>query len=283
VPEVEKILLGAPDAAYLRPLLYGLLESSAGIELLADFPSQLALKLQQRTDALQCAFLSPIDYAHHGGDYVIVPGVGVTSSSRSETIQLFINPDVRNVGTIAVDIRVTSEIILAKVILAEKFPNLASAHDTIQFIPMIPDRDKMLRKADAALIVNFYPLRQIKGEPFALDLVDEWNDMTGLPYVHGVWVGHDEASAQELVNELVRARDRGVSHLAEIAERLSTEREMSREIAKKYFSRFSYAFGEEEQQGFTEFVQYAYYHAILPDVPDLNFFDAAEPPAQPVN
>jgi hypothetical protein len=30
----------------------------------------------------------------------------------------------------------------------------------------------------------------------------------------------------------------------------------------------------------TEFMKYAYYHGILPDVPDLNYFDI-EPPQLP--
>jgi len=283
VPEVVRNLLGVPEASYLQPLLYGLRNSSADLELLVDFPSQLALRLQQRIDSVRCAFLSPIDYARHGGDYLIVPGVGVSSSSRTDTIQLFVNPNVQNVETIAVDIRVTSEIILAKIILAEKFPNLAAAKGSLQFIPMLPKRDEMLRKADAALVVNFSPHTQSPEEPFALDLVDEWNDLTGLPYVHGVWVGHDEAEAEAIVETLLLAKENGVLHLAEVAEVISAEHNVTREFSKQYLSGFSYGLAEEEQQGFAEFVRFAYYHGILPDVPDLNFFEGSAPPAQSVN
>ncbi|MBF8294968.1 MAG: mqnA [Bacteroidetes bacterium] len=283
MPEVVRNLLGVPEASYLQPLLYGLRDSSADLELLVDFPSQLALRLQQRVDSVRCAFLSPIDYARHGGDYLVVPGVGVSSSSRTDTIQLFVNPNVQNVETIAVDIRVTSEIILAKIILAEKFPNLAAAKGSLQFIPMLPKRDEMLRTADAALVVNFSPHAQTPDEPFALDLVDEWNDLTGLPYVHGVWVGHDEAEAEAIVETLLLAKEHGVSHLAEIAEVISTEHHVTREFSKQYLSGFSYGLAEEEQQGFAEFVRYAYYHGILPDVPDLIFFEGSAPPAQSVN
>lgn len=283
MPEDVKNLLGVPEATYLRPLLYGLRSSSAGLELLVDFPSRLAIKLQQRTDDIRCAFLSPIDYARHGGDYRIIPGVGVSSSSRTETIQLFINLKVRYIETIAVDIRVTSEIILAKIILAEKFPNLASEKTTLQFIPMLPRRDEMLRKADAALLVNFHPKERTTEEPFALDLVDEWNDLTGLPYVHGVWVGHDDAEANKVVQELVRAKEEGISHLGDIAGALSVERNLTRSASAEYLSRFFYGFGEGDQEGLIEFIKYAYYHGTISDVPDLNFFDVAAPPSPSVN
>ena len=283
MPEVEKNVLGVPEASYLRPLLYGLRDPSANLEFLVDFPSQLAVKLQQRIGSLRCAFLSPIDYARHGGDYLIVPGVGVSSSSRSNTIQLFINPDVRNVHTLAVDIRVTSEIILAKIILAEKFPNEESSKGSLQFIPMLASRDGMLSKADAALVVNFHPQTGASDEPFALDLVEEWNDLTGLPYVHGVWVGRDDPGAQDVVAPLVRAREQGVMHLAENAEVIAGELNLARGAVRDYLALFSYGLGEDEQAGLSEFLRYAYFHGVLPDVPDLNFFDEPIPPAQLVN
>jgi hypothetical protein len=46
------------------------------------------------------------------------------------------------------------------------------------------------------------------------------------------------------------------------------------------FDLFSYDFPENVQEGIREFLRYAYYHGILPDVPDLRFFgsdDAGEP------
>ncbi len=281
--ETEKNVLGVSDASYLRPLLYGLRDSSAGVELLFDLPSQIAVKLQQRIGAIRCAFLSPIDYARHGGEYLIVPGVGVSSSSPSDTIQLFINPNVRNIHTIAVDISVTSEIILAKIILAEKFPNEDDAEGVLQFVPMLPNREEMLRKADAALIVNFHPQSHPQAEPFALDLVDEWNDLTGLPYVHGIWVCHEDSPSAQLAEKLVRARDQGVAHLMENAEILSRERNISRELSKEYLATFSFDLGEEEQAGLSEFIRYAYFHGVLPDVPELNFLEEPLPPAQSIN
>jgi chorismate dehydratase len=283
VPEDVRNTLGVSEASYLKPLVYGLSDPRTGLELLVDVPSQLAVNFQKRTESHRCAFLSPIDYARHGGDYLIVPGVGVSSSSRTDTIQLFINPNTRNIRSIAVDIRVTSEIILAKIILAEKFPNEDAVTDAVQFIPMLPDRDAMLSRADAALMINFHPVRQSNEHPFALDLVEEWNEFTGLPYVHGVWIGHDAPEMDEIVASLVHARDRGAEHLAETAEVLSRERNIPREFAQQYLSSFSYSMGDDEQQGFSEFIRYAYYHGVIRDIPELNFFETPPPPAQSVN
>ena len=283
MPEESKNVIGVSEASYLRPLWYGLRNSEGDLDLRVDIPAQLPITLQQRTGNLRCAFLSPIDYARHGGDYCIVPGVAVASANRSNTIQLFVNPDVRDIETIAVDIRVTSEIILAKIILAEKFPNREAAKKTPQFLPMLPNRVEMLRKADAALIVNLHPVELVEEKPFALDLVEEWNDMTGLPYVHGCWVGHDEEDMGGVVTELLRSKEQGVTHLDQIAIMLAAENNLSRQFAAQYLSTFSYELGELEQESMTEFMKYAYFHGILPDVPDLSFFEVGPLPSPSIN
>jgi chorismate dehydratase len=283
VPEDSKNVIGVSEASYLRPLWYGLRDAEGTLDLQVEFPAQLAIALQQRTGNLRCAFLSPIDYARHGGDYCIVPGVAVSSVNPSNTIRLFINSDVKDIENIAVDIRVTSEIVLAKIILAEKFPNRESSKKNLQFLPMLPHRDEMLRKADAALIVNFHPVETAKKEPFSLDLVEEWNDMTGLPYVHGFWVGHDEESMGGVVRELLRAKERGMTHLGQIAEMIAAERTLPRQLNSEYLSAFSYEFGDLEQEGVAEFMKYAYFHGVLPDVPELSFFETGPLPSPLIN
>lgn len=279
MPESGPHLVGVPEASYLKPLIYGLGGSSGGLQLHVDVPAQLALTLQRRTEPLRCAFLSPIDYARHGGDYLIVPGVCVASSGQTNTIKLYINPSVRRIDRIAVDVRVTSEIILAKILLAEKFPNLTPDARKLQFVPMTANRDEMLRKADAALVVNFHPVPPEAGEPFSLDLADEWSDLTGFPYVHGFWVGHDEPEANLAAELLVGAKDLGMTRLEQISQSVSRERRLGLNECKQYLAGFRYEFGEDEQQGLSEYIQFAYFHGVLPDVPDLNFFEiAAAPP-----
>ena len=283
MPEESKNVIGVSEASYLRPLCYGLWNSEGDLDLRVDIPAQLPITLQQRTGNLRCAFLSPIDYARHGSGYCIVPGVAASSVNRSNTIQLFINSDVGDIRKIAVDIRVTSEIILAKIILAEKYPNREGSKQAVQFLPMFPNRAEMLRKADAALIVNLHPVERMEEKPFALDLVEEWNDMTGLPYVHGCWVGHDEEGLADVARELLRSKERGVTHLDQIADTLAAEKNLSRQFASQYLSTFSYDFGELEQESMTEFMKFAYFHGILPDVPELSFFEVVPPQLPSIN
>jgi predicted solute-binding protein len=268
----EKVRLGAPRATYVRPLLSGLEEPDSPFAPSYEFPAVNSIHLSERTNGTRCAFLSPIDYARHGGSYRIIPDVCVASSQATRTVTLTVNPGVRNIRTIAVDIRVTSEIILAKIILLERVRNLPEDRKSIEIVPMMPDLEAMLRKADAALLVNLSPGELKASGDFTLDLVEEWSDMTGLPYVHGFWVGREEDLEESHIEALIGAKNRGVELIDEMIGQSFADGSLSEQSMRDYFASFSYAFGEEEISSVQEFIAFAYFHGILGDAPEVNFF-----------
>ncbi len=270
-----RVRLGVSEALYLRPLLAGLDAEDSPFQLVTDLPAVNAVRINERTSDIRCAFLSPIDYARHAGSYRMVPGVAVSSDRATNTITFTVGKDVRNIRKVAVDIRVTSEIILAKILLIERLKNMPGNGTDIEFIPMMPSLDTMLQKADAALIVNLAPSKAPPSNLFSLDLVEEWNDMTGLPYVHGFWVAREEDLSRDAVDALIRARDRGVADLERAIHLRASEYELPQDNMKTYFDSFRYDFGEDVVDGLNEFATMAYYHGVLGDVPDINFFDSS--------
>jgi predicted solute-binding protein len=267
-----KVRLAVSEASYLKPLLYGLESSDSPFDLSFDLPAVNSIRLNERTENTRCAFLSPIDFARYGGLYRIVPHVCVASSSPTNTISLIVKPGVRNIQRVAVDIRVTSEIVLAKIILAERFLNAPGNRSDLEFIPMIPNLELMLQKADAALVVNTSPTKPSPAS-FTLDLVEEWSDMTGLPYVHGFWVAReDDLDGSEIVS-LISARDRGLEALDSIAEEIAMRQQLSPEECSEYLASFTFGFGQEVSDSLAEFIQYAYLHTVISDAPEAQYFD----------
>ena len=167
-----------------------------------------------------------------------------------------------------------AEIILAKIILEEKYRTDPS-RSNLQFIPMMPDIDAMLAKADAALLVNEAPVVYNKSGVFTLDLVEEWNDLTDLPYVHGFWVGREEEMTEQEAKALLMAKNNGVLLQLQIAQEAAQQRNLPLGEITQYFSSFSYDLGEREQESLAEFIQYAYYHTVIGDVPEIRFFDVS--------
>ena len=267
-----KSRLAVSDALYLKPLLFGLDRTESPFDPVIDIPAQNALKFSQRSEGIRSAFLSPIDYARHGAEYCIIPGICVASSQSTNTIQLVLKSELHTINSVAIDVRFTSEIILAKIILEEKYRTDPSRKN-LQLIPMMPDIDIMLAKADAALLVNENPVIHNTSSAFTLDLVEEWNDLTDLPYVHGFWVGREEEMSAPEANALITAKKKGILQQKQIIQQAAAQQNSSVEDIKTYLSAFSYDLGEREEESLVEFIHYAYYHTVLGDVPEIRYFD----------
>jgi predicted solute-binding protein len=270
-----KSRLAASDALYLKPILFGLDRAESPFDLVVDAPAKNALNFSKRSEGIRSAFLSPIDYARHGAEYCIVPNICVSSSGHSNSIQLVLKSGLRNIERIAIDLRFTSEIILAKIILSEKYRNQPS-HSELQFIPMTPDVDSMLAKTDAALLVSDHPHLIERPGTFTLDLVEEWNDLTDLPYLHGFWVGREQELSDIEAKALLTAKNNGVLLKEQIAQSVAQQQNLPLEATTRYISTFSYDFGEREEESLREFMQFAYFYGVIGDVPEVTFFDVEQ-------
>ena len=248
--------LGIIDHLYARPLFRGLAEPRDGprFDLVRDVPAQLARKLRQRH--LDGAFLSPIDYARDYSLYGIIPKCLVASAVETSTVALFFKEHIREIRTVAVDATSASEVVLAHLILREKYDI------TPRILPIDAPLEAALGQADAALVVGD-ACRAKRGVRNKIDLIDEWEDLTGLPFALGLWVARDGALAPKEMNAIIRSASRGAAAIEKVAE--GEERD--------YLSSFVYEQTEEVLQGLTEFFRMAYYHGILPDIPELTFHD----------
>jgi chorismate dehydratase len=257
-----RTLIGIPGDITCRPLSDAL-RRAGEFEIVQDTPAVLAQRLEHR--ALGGALLSPIDYARNASEYLIVPGSAVSSQTGNESIVIHFRQNVRAVKTLAVQPVSASDIILARILLAERFDIEP------RIMPVAGTLDTMLQKADAALLAGDAALGSVRDMPEAIDLVEEWIAATDLPYVHGFWcareggLGESEWRVLEGLTGSIRGPDPDIDGPSAV-------------------DLFSYDFPENVQEGIREFLRYAYYHGILPDVPDLRFFgsESDEDPDDPL-
>lgn len=238
--------LGLPTAGYARPLADALARVP-GISTHLDVPARLALGLRERS--LRGALLTPIDYARDSSAYLVVPGAIVASHGPAGPVTLQFREGLQSVSTIAVDPSSANEIILARIILAEEFGSFPSV------VPVLGPASAMLAKADAALIVG----GELEALPGArLDLIEAWAEMTGLPFCYGLWCRSRGSLTQPEI-DAVRAAHQEVQALAGESD-----------------TSFTYVPTGETGDGLRAFLHYAYYHGVLPDVPDVNTRDALD-------
>ncbi len=258
---------GISPHLYGEPLTRSLARSYA---LTADSSVGNAIRLRERE--LDAAFLSPLEYARHSSDYLIVPEVAVASSGEAGAVILCVRKSIRAIATLAADPAATSEIILAMMILAEEFEAAPS------IVPASGSLGTMLERADAALLTGDAALRENVPGRETLDVVEEWYELTGLPYPHGFWCARESELSRDDLAALALARAEGEASLAEIAGEAPHAHQLpalSPADAERYLRAFTYEFTPDAAAGLREFMQYAYYHGTLPDVPDLHFFPVA--------
>lgn len=261
--------LGVPQDFSGLPLIAHLAERDLFVQH-SDVPTRLALQLRERK--LDAAFLTPLDYARDSSAYEIVPAVGVASDQGTGSISLIFREEhLHTVSTVAVDPSSTAEIVLAKIILAEEY-NLEPT-----FTPASGPVEQLLQTADAVVLTGDASLREVDRHPNRIDLVEAWVDMTSLPYVHGVWCARHGLLSSEQVEFLQRSAEKGLSSLDTLAAEVSAGRfpSLSQTLLADYLHAFSYTLTDRDLDGFQEFLRFAYYHGVLPDVGDLHFTTSA--------
>ncbi len=257
--------MGVSPHTYCLPFVEGL-QKDAAFELCVDVPTRNAIKLREHE--LDAAFLTPVDYARESSEYQIVPSIAVSSRQGNDTVVLHFREGLHTISTLTVDPSSTSEIILAKILLAERF-NVEPV-----LVPVSGSLPEMLARGDAALLVGDRALEVSQSHPNKLDLVEEWVDLVDLPYVYGFWCGREEAIPPEEILRLQRARDEGVVAITTLGAKSSAPPmdRRSPESLKGYLESFRYDFTDEVRDAVGEFFKYAYYYGILPDVADLHFY-----------
>jgi chorismate dehydratase len=256
--------IGIVPHLFAQPLFYGLRrqEDPPAFELVESShagTAELAIKLRQAQ--LAGAFLSPIDYAREYSRCRIVPSVCVCSEEESAAVCLVFHAGLPRVESIAIDPSAGSEVVLAHLIFAEKYDSAPT------MVPMAGTVDQALEQTDAVLLLGD-SARKVRGNKQKLDLVDEWKDMTGLPYVHGFWVAPEETLSPSELRLIVESGHQGAAHLEDFSPDTA------------YLSRFGYQLNEEALSGLSEYFRMAFYHGILKDLPDIKLYTLDEhPPA----
>ena len=259
------IRIGAIPDLYCRPIVYGLQQPGSPASAGLFFESSGVNTERILNDDCDASLIGPIEYARNSSDFSLYPSIAVASRGESRTILLSLNKDVRKISSLAVGIVSSSDIVLAKIILSEKF------EQEISIVPIIGSIEEMLSKADAAIVAGNAALASEWSGP-KLDLVDEWTDMTDLPFVHLLCAARKEKFTKEIAAHLRSSQELGIASIPSIALQQSKELSIPVERAEQQLERYSYGLDNESREALAEFFRYAFYHGILPDVPEIEVF-----------
>ena len=237
------------------PLVWGLQHSpdpeiSQVFDLRFALPARCADELA--SGAADIGIAPAIEVARQKLEYF--RGTGIACHGPVRSILLVSKIPFHRIQTLAVDAASRTSVMLARVILAEKYraePKLV-AHPA--------DLGAMLDLADAALIIGD-PALHLDPEklPFeTLDLGAEWTSMTGLPMVFAVWAGRKEIITERYQRAFVKSCRYGLEHVDDMVRHEAPRRGVSEELARRYFTEhIVFELGERDYAGLDLYLKMA--------------------------
>lgn len=187
-------------------------------------------------------------------------GTGIACHGPVRSILLISKVPFNRIKTLAADAASRTSVMLARVILAEKY----GVEPKVVAQPA--DLAPMLGEADAALIIGDPALRLDPAAlPFeTLDLGGEWVAMTGLPMVFAVWSyspswsGASNPLHDRYARFFIESCRFGLEHAEDIARLEGPSRGISEELALRYVTHhIVYELGERDYQGLDQYVKMA--------------------------
>jgi chorismate dehydratase len=273
---VTRVRLGAVGYLNARPLVYGL-ERQPRFDLRYDIPSECAALLHAHR--IDVGLIPSIEYLRGPQPYLFVPGPAVTSCGPVASVAIYTRVEPRDIRSIAMDTSSRTSVALATVMARRAFGVTPEA------VPMAPDLEAMLARADAALIIGdvalFLDHTTVRLKPDTtetsaiqkIDLGSLWTDSTGLPFVYAVWAGWPDALTPADVALLQRARDQGVADTDSVVHAYYPDDPGRQAVARRYLrDNIRYVLGEDELEGLRTFYRYAAEEGLVPDGWELRFY-----------
>ena len=149
----------------------------------------------------------------------------------------------------------------------------------VPFLPAAADLDAMLDMADAAILIGDPALLALEEqanrfertrEPLVyLDLAEEWNRITGVPFVSAVWCTGTACGGlltENIVRDFTLSRDHGLANIDTLVAEWSHRLPISEETIRAYLStNIHYILDEECVEGMRVFFRTAASLGVLPE------------------
>jgi chorismate dehydratase len=301
-----KLRISIVEFLNTAPLVWGFTDGplAGKYELMFAVPSQCAEDL--RAGRADVGIIPSIEYQRMD-DVVALPGMAIASKNEVRSLLVVSKVPIEMAESFALDTNSRSSVGLAR-ILSQRHWNIDP-----EFIDMPPDPDKMLARADAALVIGDPALRlrlkvdalqakvprttegcdccggedeqPIKGIEtlFVYDIAQQWREMTGLPSVLAIWVARRGAVTPEVVADFRASREYGLARIGEIAEGAALKLELPpRELERYLTENIDFSLDEENLAGLRRYYEECALAGLIPRVRELEFVTASRPSRQEV-
>jgi chorismate dehydratase len=225
-----KLRLGALDELNARPLWFAL-GTNPDVDVIRDTRAGTTELLER--DLVDVSVVAVVRAAEAG--WHRVPGIGIAAAKTLGSVLLLsdVKPYEASVIYAAQDSRTSTMLLLALLRRMGRNPAVIR-------LPAAEARARAkLERGSAALLIGDEGMKARAAFAESWDLLEAWNQRTGLPMVFGVWASRRPLAADP-TQCLIDAAARGERQYAQIADHAAGEGWITRDDAAAYLHRLHY-------------------------------------------
>jgi chorismate dehydratase len=272
---IIKARLGRIQYLNVLPIYYALEQvfNENGFCLVRGTPAELNARM--RRGKIDLGSISALEYGRHPRDYLLLRDLSISSRGPVGSVLLFSRVPWGQLEGRVVRLSAASAsgAALLRVLLAERWGVRPVYRQGPVATGVGPEVSAVLAIGDEALRLK------VAGDwPHELDLGAAWQELTGLPFVFGVWAVRRDFARREpeatavLHRMLLRSLDWGLGALPELSRQAAAPFGMTPEQVLAYFHQLDYALTPEHERGLRTFFHYLYEQGELSEEPRLEYF-----------
>jgi chorismate dehydratase len=267
-----KIRVGRIHYINVLPIYYALERAyvANGFEMVPGTPAELNRRLSR--GEVEISAISSAEYGRNFKEYLLLPDLSISTDGDVGSVLFFSRiPFPRlNAREVILSAASATSVALLKVLLYEIY-GVQPLYRTAAVKDSLPDGAYgLLAIGDEAL-----RLRSTGRYPYYLDLGRAWHDLTGLPFVFGVWAvrrdfyEHNPEAVHSVHQSLLASKHWGLAAREEICRHAAHLVSMSTKDLAHYFSLLNYELKPRQQEGLMTFYRFLHRYGVLPEMPVL--------------
>lgn len=227
---VSKVKISVVSYLNSKPFVYGI-ENSQGLnkhnyELQMDLPATCAEKLLKGQVDLG---LVPVIIIPQLKESYIISDFCIGAIGPVKTVMLYSQVPVNEINQIYLDYQSRSSVMLTK-ILAFELWNINPI-----WTPASEGYEQLIKDRTAAVVIGDRAFKMNGKFKYEYDLANEWQILTGLPFVFACWVSNKKLSA-EFIADFNLALNFGLNSIDSVVKSCNSDSDQLYEYFTKYIS-----------------------------------------------
>ncbi len=255
-----------------HPLESGIIENNFSI--VSGPPSELNRLMD--SGKLDISAASSIEYARHPEKYYLVPNIAIGSCGPVQSVLLLSKFPIRELSgkTILVSSQTHTSAALLQILQAELWEIETDfiSGDATAILENGDRPDAILAIGDEALNLRHHP-----EYTYRIDLGEAWRDLTGLPFIFGVWLIQrdtwetDQKKLENAARKLIKAKNWGIENMPGMCTMAAESSCLTGPEMCSYFDGLVYELGPKEIKGLELFYHHLKENGITEAIPTLQF------------